>query len=199
MMTQPQSKKLLVSQRHPRRKYISTRYRSSKIKPMKSSACQLHSLQYISRPLSVVDIALQLPSRFIRFFKRRVHYLGYRLTQISRATKKPVEEQKNTIILSLQTGDLVRIKSKEEIRTTLDAWNRLSGCTFLEEMWAFCGTNQRVMKRLERFLDERDYRVKRSSGIILLEGVICQGSVDFGKCDRSCFFFWREEWLEKIS
>jgi hypothetical protein len=27
---------------------------------------------------------------------------------------------------------------------------------------------------------------------------MCQGTKDFGRCDRSCFFFWREEWLEKL-
>ena len=39
---------------------------------------------------------------------------------------------------------------------------------------------------------------QKSNGIVILENVICQGTIDFGKCDRSCFYFWREEWLEKI-
>jgi hypothetical protein len=55
-----------------------------------------------------------------------------------------------------------------------------------------------VFKPLERFVDERDLRVKSSKGIVLLDGVTCQGTGDFGRCDRSCFLFWREEWLEKI-
>jgi len=28
--------------------------------------------------------------------------------------------------------------------------------------------------------------------------VYCQGTPDLGRCDRSCFYFWREEWLEKL-
>jgi hypothetical protein len=51
---------------------------------------------------------------------------------------------------------------------------------------------------MERFLDERDYKVKKARGIILLEGVICRGTPVFGRCDRCCYLFWREEWLEKI-
>jgi hypothetical protein len=98
----------------------------------------------------------------------------------------------------LRAGDLVRVRGKGEIRATLDRWNRLNGCAYLEEMSLYCGTTQRVFKRLERFLDERDYRVKKCRGIVLLEGVFCHGTADFGNCDRSCFFFWREEWLEKI-
>jgi hypothetical protein len=68
----------------------------------------------------------------------------------------------------------------------------------MEEMWCHCGTTQRVYKRVEKFMDERDYLVKRCKGIVILEGVMCEGTKDFGPCDRSCFYFWREEWLEKL-
>ncbi len=98
----------------------------------------------------------------------------------------------------LQPGDWVRIKSREEIEVTLNRWNQVKGCSLMEEMWPYCGTTRRVMKRVERFLDERTYKMRKARGIVLLEGVICQGTTDFGHCDRSCFFFWREEWLEKI-
>lgn len=98
----------------------------------------------------------------------------------------------------LQPGDRVRIKSEAEIRATLGNWNDLKGCTVMEEMWRHCGTTQRVFKRIGRFLDERDYQIKKVRGLVILENVFCQGTVDFGPCDRSCFFFWREEWLEKL-
>jgi hypothetical protein len=68
----------------------------------------------------------------------------------------------------------------------------------MPEMIQYCGTFQRVLKRMQRFVDERDLRVKKASGIILLAGVMCQGTADFGSCDRSCLYFWREEWLEKV-
>jgi hypothetical protein len=67
----------------------------------------------------------------------------------------------------------------------------------MPEMAQYCGTTQRVLKPMKRFVDERDLLVKKSRGIILLEGVMCQGTAEFGNCDRSCFVFWREEWLEK--
>jgi hypothetical protein len=68
----------------------------------------------------------------------------------------------------------------------------------MPEMWPYCGATHRVLKRVDRFFDERDYRLKRVSGTVLLEGAMCQGTVLFGPCDRSCFYFWREEWLEKV-
>jgi hypothetical protein len=99
----------------------------------------------------------------------------------------------------LQGGDWVRVRPRTEIDATLNHWRQLKGCTFMPEMGEYCGTTQRVLKRVERFVDERDLRVKTARGILLLEGVICQGTADFGRCDRSCFPFWREEWLEKIA
>jgi hypothetical protein len=98
----------------------------------------------------------------------------------------------------LMPGDWVRVRSLVEIQATLNHWRQLKGCTFMPEMAQYCGTDQRVLKPLQRFVDERDLRVKRSSSIFLLDDVICQGTSDFGSCDRSCFYFWRIEWLEKL-
>ncbi len=101
--------------------------------------------------------------------------------------------------LSLKEGELVRVKSKEEIMSTLDHLGKLKGCSFMEnEMSPYCGTVHRVHKSMERFVDERELRVKKCKGLILLEGAMCQGTTAFGRCDRSCFIFWREEWLERV-
>lgn len=96
-------------------------------------------------------------------------------------------------------GDIVRVRSREEIESTLDRWKELKGCAFLEEMWQYCGTTQTVLQVMERFLDERDYKVKKCRGILLLEDVTCRGTPVFGRCDRRCFLFWRMEWLEKAA
>lgn len=101
-------------------------------------------------------------------------------------------------VIHLKSGDMVRVRSLEEIQNTLNPFNELKGCAFLEDMKRYCSTQQRVFKVLERFLDERDYQVKKAKGIVLLEGVYCQGTPVFGRCDRSCLLFWREEWLEKL-
>ncbi len=102
------------------------------------------------------------------------------------------------VTVALKPGDRVRVRSRAEIQATLNPWNELKGCAFLDEMWQYCETTQRVLQPLERFLDERDYTVKKARGIILLESVICHGTPVFGRCDRCCFLFWREEWLERV-
>jgi hypothetical protein len=121
------------------------------------------------------------------------YYLGIRGETSGRVdikAFKPLSPFKN--------GNLVRVRSIGEIKSTLDPFNELKGCSFLPSMHQYCGTEQRVLKSMERFLDERDYKLKRTRGLILLENIFCDGTPVFGPCDRSCFLFWREEWLEKI-
>lgn len=98
----------------------------------------------------------------------------------------------------LVKGDKVRVRTLEEINSTLDPFKELKGCSFLPDMYQYCGTEQRIFKSMQYFLDERDYKLKKTRGLILLENIICSGTPVFGQCDRSCFLFWREEWLEKI-
>jgi hypothetical protein len=163
-----------------------------------SPECQIHCLDWMSEPLGRVEIVWQLRNRLKRITKRRLRYFRNWLSQAMSEGNVASASAARAAEAALQAGDLVRVRSREQIQATLDRWNRLKGCDIMEEMWQYCGTTQRVLRRVDRFLDERDYRVKRCKGIILLEGVRCEGTVDYGPCDRSCYYFWREEWLEKI-
>lgn len=98
----------------------------------------------------------------------------------------------------LEAGDRVRVRSREAIQASLDIWGELRGCGFMSDMWQYCDTEQRVLKPVRQFLDERDYRLKKTSGMVVLQNVICQGMEEYGGCDRACHFFWRNEWLEKL-
>ena len=110
----------------------------------------------------------------------------------------PVQVADSAKAAALKAGDLVRVRSYEEIATTIDRWGELRGCKFMNEMREYCGTTQRVFRPVERMVDERDYRVKKCKGVVLLEGLVCNGTESYGRCDRACFYFWRDEWLEKI-
>jgi hypothetical protein len=127
--------------------------------------------------------------RIDRFISRRISGTS---NQSGHASNMSVSES------SLQAGDWVRVRSRGEIEPTLDRWKELHGCAFLEYMWQYCDTTQQVLQVMERFLDERDYKVKRVKGLVLLKDVICHGTPVFGRCDRCCHLFWRVEWLEKV-
>lgn len=166
------------------------------------SECQMHSLPRIAEPIGIIQVNWQKRNRIRRILKRRLKYLMNVVSEIettkSAAARAESGLKEKEAVMLLQPGDMVRVRAKEEIQQTLNKWNQLNRCSFMEEMWSYCGTTQRVLKRVGKFLDERDYLIKKCKGIVILEGAICEGTKDFGDCDRSCFFFWREEWLEKI-
>jgi hypothetical protein len=166
---------------------------------MSENFCQIHSVGQMSEPLGIAEKFWQRRNRLRRILKRRWRYLGNSFSKIFGSKRKVLSHKvKDASVHSLQPGDLVRVRSKDEIQATLNSWNQLKGCSFMEEMLPYCNTRQRVFKRIEKFLDERDYLMKTTRGIVILEGVFCQGTKDFGVCDRTCFYFWREEWLEKM-
>jgi len=119
--------------------------------------------------------------------------------QGNRNKRKPIDNSSFIpSVLTLKAGDLVRVRSKEEILATLNSEGKLKGCGFMNVMWQYCGTTQKVFKPVTRFVDERNYKIKNARHMVLLEGVMCTGTDFYGNCDRSCFYFWREEWLEKL-
>ena len=95
------------------------------------------------------------------------------------------------------TGDVVRVRSRQEIEELLDYWKETRNCGFMDGMWDYCNTLQVVKKPVHRFVHERNYQVRKTWGVVILENVFCTGTNILGECDRSCYFFWREEWLEK--
>jgi hypothetical protein len=100
--------------------------------------------------------------------------------------------------LDLQPGERVRVKSKERIVATLDRGNRNRGMTFDPEMLKYCGRQARVLRRVERIIDEKTGRMVRlRNPCIILEGVVC--TADYHRlCPRSVYPYWREIWLERV-
>ena len=139
-----------------------------------------------------------LSLNYRRRVKRSLLSLKTWWENINRNPNIPTDHSISHKPLNLKAGECVRVRTKEEIQATLNPWNELEGCAFISAMWQYCGTTQRIFKLVERFVDERDYRVKYVLGVVLLEGVNCNGTSFYGKCDRTCFFFWREEWLERL-
>lgn len=100
--------------------------------------------------------------------------------------------------LDLRVGDVVRIKSKDEITQTLDAKRLNRGLGFEEEMARFCGRTARVRSRVDRCIDEKTGKMLvMKNPCIVLEGIACEGAYK-GNCPREYVSFWREIWLERV-
>lgn len=103
-----------------------------------------------------------------------------------------------TALLDLQPGEMVRIKSQQEIEATLNEKGLNRGMGFAEEMARYCGRTARVQGRVTRCLDEKTGKMlTMKNPCILLEDVVCAGA-DLANCPRQAMTFWREIWLERV-
>jgi hypothetical protein len=104
--------------------------------------------------------------------------------------------------LSLRPGDLVRVKSYQEILATLDVRLSNRGLAFDAELVPFCGKVFRVSTCVERFVDEKTGQLRRmKTPAVILEGVSCKALYSGQRmfCPRSIHCWWREIWLERAS
>lgn len=111
--------------------------------------------------------------------------------------RKPVQPATGEV-LALQPGELVEVKSIDEVLATLDPNRRHKGLRWMTGMRKYCGKQYRVYRRVERIMLESNGELRNMKNTVLLEDVMCDGR-DFGACDRSCFHFWREAWLRRIA
>ena len=103
--------------------------------------------------------------------------------------------------VTIEVGDLVRVRSKQEIAETLDAKGKLKGLWFDREMVPFCGREFRVERKVTRFIDEASGRmVELASDCYMLENVVCSGDLSHGRrfCSRAIHPWWRTAWLEPV-
>lgn len=103
--------------------------------------------------------------------------------------------------LGLQPGELVQIRSREEIAASLDARGKNRGLWFDAEMTPYCGGTYEVRSRVERFIDDRTGRmVELSSDCLILDGVTCSGERSSWRwfCPRAIYPWWREAWLSRV-
>jgi hypothetical protein len=99
----------------------------------------------------------------------------------------------------LRCGDLVQVRSKEEILRTLDKNGQLEKLPFMPEMFEFCDKQFRVSKRAHKTCDPPNgVGGRRMAHAVHLEGLRCNGEAH-GGCQAGCLLFWKEEWLTKIA
>ena len=100
--------------------------------------------------------------------------------------------------LRLHAGQLVRVRSVEEILRTLDADGAVDGLPFMPEMLAYCGRQFRVFKSAHKTCDTIEKTgIRRMRDAVHLEGLRCDGTAH-GGCQAGCLLFWKEAWLERV-
>ncbi len=104
--------------------------------------------------------------------------------------------------LDLAPGELVQIKPYPEILKTLNESSRNRGLFWDAEEVPYCGKQYRVLKRVERIINERTGKMQEmKTPCVILDSVICESRYSECRlyCPRSIYPYWREIWLERVA
>ena len=157
------------------------------------------------------NILMQKGERLTFFLKHPIKFSVIKLKKkhmLNNFETKDIKKIKKTSKSTLskhpssgfKPGDIVKIRSRDDIKNTLDENDKLEGCLFMKDMWRYCGTKQKVLKKIDYFYDEANFKMCKAHNVVLLDGLYCSGIIEGSKqiCDRYCLVFWKEDWLEKI-
>jgi hypothetical protein len=138
--------------------------------------------------------------RWSEWLHARMHELlmgrpdPFRKGLIPKGAPTPKEE------LDLQPGELVEVKSHDEILKTVDVDLRNRGMKYNTELTPACGKTYRVAQRVSRIVEEHTGRmISMKTPCITLEGVYCEALYTHYSllCSRRVTPYFREAWLKR--
>src|SRR3954452_19225009 len=101
-------------------------------------------------------------------------------------------------VLGLKVGDLVEVRSAEEILATPNERGELENLPFMPEMLKFCGQRLTVHKVAHKLCDTMS-----GSGLHKMENAVhltnsrCDGTAH-GGCQAACNLYSKEAWLKRV-
>ncbi|MCC7003267.1 MAG: hypothetical protein IT357_14000 [Gemmatimonadaceae bacterium] len=115
--------------------------------------------------------------------------------QVKPGDKTPTE------ILNLQVGELVEVRSGDEIDATITPDGKNRGMRYDMEMRKYSGHRYRVQMRVDKLIDEKTGKmVPMKNPCIQLENVYCRAECTDRRlgCPRASNTYWREIWLRRV-
>jgi hypothetical protein len=102
-------------------------------------------------------------------------------------------------IVKLKPGDIVEVRSAQEIVRTLDGDGASEAMPFMPEMLQFVGQRFTVSRRVEKICDTagKTASSRRMRRTVYLDDLRCDGSAH-GGCQAGCRIYWKEEWLRPV-
>lgn len=100
--------------------------------------------------------------------------------------------------MKLRVGDLVQVRSQEEILATLDERGCYEQIPFMPQMAALCGRRFRVSSRAHKLCDTvNGTGARRLNDAVFLGDIRCDGKT-FGGCEMECLILWKTAWLKRV-
>jgi len=94
-------------------------------------------------------------------------------------------------------GQLVEIRTKDEIMPTLGPDNRNRRMWFDSEMVPHCGARATVDRHVQRIIDESTGKMIKLGDCVVLDNVVCEG-IYHRFCPRELDVYWRSAWLRPL-
>lgn len=110
----------------------------------------------------------------------------------------PTKQRAADGVRDLRVGDLVEVRSAEEILATLDRNAELDSLPFMPEMLKFCGQRLTVYKVAHKLCDTiGSSGFRRMDDAVHLTGARCDGAAHDG-CQAQCMIYWKTAWLKRV-
>lgn len=140
----------------------------------------------------------QTPGNLLRLWSDRARAkLSLRTRLRALFSPKPAQTNRLGYPSRFSPGTWVRVLDEARIRETLDAQGKLRGLTWSSQLWPYCGTVHRVLKRVRRMMDDKA-TMRPISRTVLIDSVTCGGTTGFSGCGRQCPMMFRDQWLEEV-
>jgi hypothetical protein len=113
-------------------------------------------------------------------------------------TPKMTQSATTASAKGLRVGDLVEVRSAEEIMATLDERGELDNLPFMPEMLKACGQRLTVHKVAHKLCDTINTSgLHKMVNAVHLTDSRCDGAAH-GGCQTACLLYWKEAWLKRV-
>ena len=168
--------------------------------------CQYTTMTDMGRELNRIEKFYQILLRLYPAIQRRIRRWRDQFSQ--KSNRRPNREiitndypHEDSSGNGLKIGDMVKVLSCSQIRSTLNDRGSFKGLLIQEPMMNYCNNTYEVLKIPQYVLDEGGRKINRCKDVVILRGLYCNGKgmKKHEGCDMSCLHYWKTDWLQKMN
>ena len=167
--------------------------------------CQYTTMKDIGRELNRIEKFYQFLLRVYPAIQRRIRRWRDKFPRKSdRRTNREIVineyQPKGSSGDILKIGDMVKVLSYSQIRSTLNDRGVFKNLTFQEPMEKYCNNTYEVLKIPQYVLNNGGRKINSCKDVVILRGLHCNGKgmMTHEGCDMCCLHYWKTDWLKKI-
>ena len=167
--------------------------------------CQYTTMTDIGRELNRIEKFYQFLLRVYPAIQRRIRRWRDKFPQKSdrRSNREIIKDEYQPEDSSgdrLEIGDIVKVLSYSQIRSTLDDRGVFKNLSFQEPMEKYCNNTYEVLKIPQYVLNNGGRKINKCKDLVILRGLYCNGKgmITHEGCDMCCLHYWKTDWLRKI-